>query len=97
MKHKMKVASKKAKGGKVDFYAGGNSPTGKEALEKKNGGAVKKKSAKMEGCEAPKRADKRARGGRTGSDKHPFSSAHNTSPAKGHSTPDGASVNSEDD
>lgn len=60
----------KAKGGRV-YYEGGGSHVAHEAAEKKHGGAV----ANMEG-HAGKHRIKRARGGKVGADKHPFSSAH---------------------
>jgi len=63
----------------------------KEADEKKHGGRVKKADGgKVEGCAPKMRMDraKRASGGRVGSDKSPFSSAHTVSAVKGHSTDD---------
>jgi hypothetical protein len=74
MRHKMK----KAMGG--DVYSGAKSNVVKEAEEKKHGGRVKKEVEKMEGAKSKHRMDKRPRrasGGRVGSDKSPFSSAHN--------------------
>lgn len=86
MKHRHKA--KKASGGAAeDFYAGGESNVRKEAEEKKHGGSVhaKVKKASMhhmhaEGGKTKHRLDKfrrggRAKGGRTGADKHPLSSA----------------------
>lgn len=93
----MKARHKKAKGGSV-YYEGGGSNVAKEAAEKrqmKKGGRVhedeaedkkliKKEIGKVMGGKAKKRLDKRASGGRCGSDKspmapgsatHPFSSA----------------------
>lgn len=61
-RHKMQA---KASGGRT-YYAGGNSNVAKEAAEKKKGGKVSGKKSKM---------TFRARGGRTGSNTHPFSSA----------------------
>jgi hypothetical protein len=74
----MKSRHKKAMGGRV-YYAGGESNVAKEADEKKRGGRVKKHMGKVHGEKAKMRMDKRARGGRVGSDKNPFTSAHNTS------------------
>lgn len=68
---------KKASGGKVDYYSGGNSNVAKEAAEKKRGGKV---MGKVHGKKSKMRLDKRARGGRVGSDKSPFSSAASPSP-----------------
>ena len=71
-RHKMQA---RAKGGKV-FYEGGDSNVAKEALERKRGGAVKRKSGgKVPGFKSGGRLDKRARGGKAGSDKSPYSSA----------------------
>lgn len=70
----------KASGGAV-YYSGGSSNVASEAAEKKGGGKV---LGKAMGAKSMKRLDKRARGGRIGSDKspmapgaatHPFSSA----------------------
>ncbi len=61
---------KRAAGGKV-FYAGADSNVAKEAAERKRGGKV----VKMAGKKGKARLDKRARGGRAGSDKNPYSSA----------------------
>lgn len=63
-------AQKRASGGRV-YYAGGNSNVAKEAAERKRGGKV----VSMEGGKSAPRLDKRARGGRVGADKSPFSSA----------------------
>lgn len=72
--------AQKASGGRV-YYSGGDSNVAKEAAERKRGGKV---MGKMEGGASKPRLDKRASGGRVGSDKspmapgsasHPFSSA----------------------
>lgn len=68
-RHKMK----KAGGGSV--YSGAGSNVMKEAEEKKFGGKVKKSVEKPNEKKPKKRMDKRARGGKVGSDKAPFSSA----------------------
>lgn len=60
----------KALGGAV--YSGKGSNVEKEAEEMKSGGKV---MPKMDGMKGKKRPDKRARGGRIGSDRSPFSSA----------------------
>lgn len=60
--------AQRASGGRV-FYAGGNSNVAKEAFERKHGGKV---VGKMEGMAPKHRMDRRARGGKVGSDKHPF-------------------------
>lgn len=73
----MKHRHKKAMGG--DVYSGAKSNVVKEAEEKKHGGRVKMVE-KPEGGKSKHRMDKRPRrasGGRVGSDKSPFSSAHN--------------------
>ncbi len=88
MKHRHMKAKHHAKGGRTDFYEGGESPTAKEAMEKhqmKRGGRAKHHPGKVTGKKAHHRLDKRARGGRTGnstsspmapgSARHPFSSA----------------------
>jgi hypothetical protein len=62
---------KKASGGRV-YYSGGSSNVAAEAAEKKHGGKV---VGKAPGGKPKHRMDKRARGGRVGSDKNPFSSA----------------------
>ena len=69
MAHRHKM-HKKAKGGRV-VYEGKGSNVEHEAEEKKRGGEVK-----MHGHKGHHRVDKRARGGGVGSDKNPFSSAH---------------------
>lgn len=88
MKHRHKM-SKKASGGRTDFYEGGGSNVAKEAEEKhqmKRGGRAKHHPGKVMGAKSHHRLDKRARGGRTkgnstsspmapGSARHPFSSA----------------------
>lgn len=75
--------TQRASGGRV-YYSGGQSNVAKEAAERKHGGKV---VGKMSGGACKPRLDKRARGGRVGSDKspmvpgsakHPFSSAHMT-------------------
>lgn len=72
--------AQRAGGGRA-YYGGGGSNVAKEAAERKDGG---KAVGKMHGGACKPRMDKRARGGRTGSDKspmapgsakHPFSSA----------------------
>jgi hypothetical protein len=67
---------KKASGGRV-YYSGGSSNVAAEAAEKKHGGKV---TGKAPGGKSKHRMDKRARGGRIGSDKSPFSSASTPSP-----------------
>ena len=71
-----KARHKRASGGKAggDWYEGGESPTAKEAEEKKKGGAVRHHG---EGEHAKARHDRpgRKRGGRIGADKMPLSSA----------------------
>ncbi len=66
----------KAKGGRT-VYSGAGSHVVKEAEEKKHGGHVKH-HGKAEGHKAHHRLDRkhRKRGGRVGSNEHPFSSAH---------------------
>ena len=80
-----------------DVYAGGSSPTSKEADEKKHGGRVKRKHGgkvmeakhigKIDGGKARLRLDRPGRksGGRVGSDSAPMSSAAKTSDAPGRS------------
>lgn len=79
MKGKMKEDCR-AKGGRVDMKVSGNPDVFEEAAEKhKKGGRVKKKhEMHAEGEKSKHRMDrpKRASGGRVGSDKNPFSSAH---------------------
>ncbi|HZS57526.1 MAG TPA: hypothetical protein VFA65_24210 [Bryobacteraceae bacterium] len=89
MKHRHKHHEKKKDGGKADYYAGGDSNVRKEAEgeERKHGGSVhakvKKHSMhhmKAEGGRTKHHQDKfrrggRAKGGRTGADQHPLSSA----------------------
>lgn len=63
-----------------DVYAGGESPTRKEADERKDGGRVKKKlkdGGKVEGKKTKMRLDRPGRksGGRVGADSGPLSSA----------------------
>lgn len=65
-RHKVQRAS----GGRV-FYAGGNSNVAKDAAKRKSGGKV----VSMDGEKSKPRLDKRARGGKVGADKSPFSSA----------------------
>jgi hypothetical protein len=69
----------RAKGGRVGMVASGNPDVLEEAHEKHaKGGKVKKKGIHAEGKKPEHRMDrpKRASGGRVGSDKNPFSSAH---------------------
>lgn len=79
MKGKMKEDCR-AKGGRVGMVVSGNPDVLEEAHEKhKKGGRVKKKhEMHAEGEKSKHRMDrpKRASGGRVGSDKNPFSSAH---------------------
>lgn len=88
-RHKMEKHEERAKGGRVGMVASGNPDVLKEAEgkegyaegdERKHGGKVKKKKHEMhaEGEKSKHRMDrpKRASGGRVGSDKNPFSSAH---------------------
>lgn len=91
MKHRHeKHKEKRASGGKAEKeqdYGGGESNVAKEAEERRHGGSVHAKVKKesmhhmhAEGGRAKHRLDKfrrggRAKGGRTGSDKHPLSSA----------------------
>lgn len=71
MAHRHKVH--KAKGGRVAYNAA-NSHVMHEAEEHKHGGRVKHKDGgKVHGHKGKHRY---ARGGKVGSDKHPFSSAH---------------------
>ena len=69
MAHRHKVH--RAKGGRV-AYTGAGSHVIKEAEEHKRGG----RAMKVHGHKAKHRLDKRARGGRVGADRSPFSSAH---------------------
>jgi hypothetical protein len=73
-----------------DTYAGANSPTAKEAKEKKHGGRTKRKHGgmihmgKVHGEHAKMRADrpKRKAGGKVGANMHPLSTAaHGTEPS----------------
>lgn len=79
LRHKMEKECR-AKGGRVGMVVSGNPDVLEEAHEKhKKGGRVKKKhEMHAEGKKAHHRMDrpKRASGGRVGSDKNPFSSAH---------------------
>lgn len=97
MKHRHHV-HKKAKGGEVEQdYGGGESNVAKEAEEKKHGGSVHAKVKKhsmhhmhAEGGRTKHRLDKfrrggRAKGGRTGSNNHPLTSAANVSYVGDHS------------
>lgn len=59
-------------GGATPYNAQGSNVLA-EAKEKKHGGRA---LGKHGGAKAAHRLDKRARGGRVGADKHPFSSAH---------------------
>ena len=103
MKHRHeKHEKKKAKGGEV-YYAGGESNVRKEADEKAHGGSVHTKAKKhsmhhmhAEGGKTKHRLDKyrrggRAKGGRTGADQHPLSSAskvHHIGSTAGEKSPD---------
>jgi hypothetical protein len=71
----------------VKPYDAQGSNVEKEAEEKKRGGRAKKREHKVTGGAVKMRLD-RARGGRTGSDKSPLTSAHNLSSVPGHSTDD---------
>lgn len=66
MAHRHKMQKKNVGGAAVSY---GNPKVISEAKEKKRGG-------KVPGGKAHHRVDKRARGGRVGADKSPFSSAH---------------------
>ena len=79
-------ASSEKDGKEVEYNAQG-SEVMKEAKEKKHGG---KAVGKMHGGAAKHRLDKRARGGRTGSDKSPFASSTHTTPSKSMKEPQGA-------
>lgn len=57
------------------IYSGAGSNVVKEAMQKKGGGAACKDMGKVSGGKSGKRMDRRARGGRTGADKSPYSSA----------------------
>ncbi len=70
-KHHMKMK----KGGRVEYDAEGSNVM-KEAHEKKHGGGVH--HGKVDGHKGKHRI-KKARGGGTGSDEHPFSSAYRAS------------------
>jgi hypothetical protein len=90
----MRARHKKALGGRSSepdgeevTYAGKGSHVEKEAKEKNRGG---KAVGKMHGGAAKHRLDKRARGGRTGSDKSPFASSTHTTPSKSMKEPQGA-------
>lgn len=73
-RHKAQAKGKNVGGAAVAY---GNPRVLKEAKETKRGG-------KVHGAAAKHRVDKRARGGRVGSDKSPFSSAHVKSHAPAH-------------
>lgn len=62
-----------------------DSKVNSEAEERKAGGRAKKHVGKVEGCEPKANAGRKPRknGGRTGSDKNPFSSARHGNPAPG--------------
>lgn len=80
-RHKEHEKHERAKGGRVGMVASGNPDVLEEAHEKHaKGGKVmkKKKHHEAEGEKSKHRMDKprRASGGRVGSDKNPFSSAH---------------------
>lgn len=72
MAHRHKVHHH-AKGGKVMTHEAEEHEVAHEAGLKRGG---KAKHAKMHGHKGKHRLDKRARGGGTGSDHNPFSSAH---------------------
>ena len=74
MAHRHKKHGKSVGGG-TEVYAGKGSHVAHEAEEKKHGGGAKHHGMKAHGGRAKHRLDKRARGGRTGSDQSPFSSA----------------------
>ena len=78
----------RARGGKADYYAGGESNVAKEAEEKKNGGKVAKRKGggMVEGHKAKHRLDRpgRKRGGAIGADMKPLSSAARETQAEGH-------------
>lgn len=84
----MKGKAKRAGGGVVpkddspkDVYAGADSPTRKEADERKHGGRVKKKEGgKVEGKMSKMRLDRPGRkaGGRVGAERSPLSEAAKT-------------------
>lgn len=84
----MKGKAKRAGGGVVakdpspkDVYAGADSPTRKEADERKHGGRVKRKEGgKVEGKMSKMRLDRPGRksGGRVGADRSPLSEAAKT-------------------
>ena len=79
-RHKMDKDCR-AKGGRVGMVVSGNPDVLAEAHEKHaKGGKVKKHGMSAEGKKGKHRMDrpKRASGGRVGSDKNPFSSAHKT-------------------
>lgn len=76
---------------KVKPYNAAGSGVEKEAEEKKKGGRVKKADGgKVDGEKPKHRLDRpmRKAGGRVGSDKSPFTSAHTVTGAHGHSTDD---------
>lgn len=88
---------KRAEGGSVKVYSGGDSNVMKEAHERKHGGAVHEHEAEGEkghrrhdrkrarggGVAAAVSAPGRKRGGGVGADKHPLSSAASVSHLKG--------------
>jgi hypothetical protein len=88
------VHEKRAKGGvvydndvkEVKPYNAQGSNVEKEAEERKHGGRLKKRAdgGKVHGEEPKKRMDRRARGGRTGSDADPFTSARHVKAPEGH-------------
>jgi hypothetical protein len=87
---------KRAKGGRVPGddesvkevkpYTAPGTNVEKEAEERKHGGRVKKRAdgGKVHGEEPKHRLDRRARGGRTGSDAEPFTSARHLKEPEGH-------------
>jgi len=82
----------KEKGGEVKAYDAQGSNVEKEAEEKKRGGRVKKKAGgSIQGAPANMHLGRahRAKGGRTGSDKSPLTSAAKTEAPVGHSMDSG--------
>lgn len=74
-RHKAGKAGKFNVGGALN--AGGNPNVISEAKQRKDGGVAKHADGgKVAGFKSGGRLDRRARGGSTGSDKSPFSSAH---------------------
>lgn len=76
-RHHMKHGGHKAKGGKVDYYEGGESNVAHEAAEHEQ----KKHGGRIHGKKAHKRLDKRARGGKVeGGKSGPFAPGSATRP-----------------